>query len=117
MEEEIISIDPIDDKYDDNIPNKIRNPHGAHSGKEISLLSVSPSGTYVITYSSDDKSIEGWIVENNNISLDPEADVYKLPEGLKFAELPGKLAELLGKLAARLVYKFQGFPAKLIKLK
>jgi hypothetical protein len=121
MEEKIISIDPIDDKYDDNIPldyeNKIRNPHGAHGGKKISSISVSPSGTYVITYSSDDKSIEGWIVENSNISLDPEADVYKLPEGLKFAELPGKLAELSGKLAGRLVYKFAGFPGKLIKLK
>ncbi|RIA98305.1 hypothetical protein C1645_870767 [Glomus cerebriforme] len=88
MAEEIIQ---IDDKYDDNdiqLYDEPRKPYDAHGGKKISSLSVSPNGTYVITYSSDDKSIEGWIVKDSNISLDPEAKVFTLPKVLidKLAE-------------------------------
>lgn len=52
----------------------------AHSGKKISSLSISPNGKYAVTYSIDDNTIEGWIVENSELILDPEINVYKLSE-------------------------------------
>ncbi|CAB4441887.1 unnamed protein product [Rhizophagus irregularis] len=55
-----------------------RDPHNAHDGKQVSLVSLSPNGKYIVTYSRDDKSIEGWIVKDSKLILDPEASVYKL---------------------------------------
>ncbi|CAB4398774.1 unnamed protein product [Rhizophagus irregularis] len=52
----------------------------AHGGKKISSLSISPNGKYAVTYSIDDNTIEGWIVENSELILDPEINVYKLSE-------------------------------------
>src|ERR1051325_10269535 len=48
--------------------NEIQNDNKilAHNGKEISSASVSPNGTYVVTYSKDDNSIEGWIVNEDD---------------------------------------------------
>ncbi|CAI2184354.1 15594_t:CDS:2 [Funneliformis geosporum] len=43
----------------------------AHNGGQITLVSVSPNGKYVITYSSKDRSIEGWIVKENDSKLAP----------------------------------------------
>ncbi|CAB5374176.1 unnamed protein product [Rhizophagus irregularis] len=82
MGDEIIQIDEKRDK--DNVDNEIvlhnpRDPHSAHNGKQVFLVSLSPKGTYVVTYSEDDKSIEGWIIKDSNLILDPEASVYKLP--------------------------------------
>ncbi|PKY63192.1 hypothetical protein RhiirA4_491325, partial [Rhizophagus irregularis] len=82
MNDEIIQIDEKRDK--DNVDNEIvlhnpRDPHSAHNGKQVFLVSLSPKGTYVVTYSEDDKSIEGWIIKDSNLILDPEASVYKLP--------------------------------------
>ncbi|PKC68000.1 hypothetical protein RhiirA1_440871 [Rhizophagus irregularis] len=57
-----------------------RDPHNAHDGKQVSLVSLSLNGKYAVTYSEDDKSIEGWIVENSELILDHEANVYKLPK-------------------------------------
>ncbi|CAB4441943.1 unnamed protein product [Rhizophagus irregularis] len=57
-----------------------RDPHNAHDGKQVSLVSLSLNGKYAVTYSEDDKSIEGWIVENSEPILDHEANVYKLPK-------------------------------------
>jgi hypothetical protein len=57
-----------------------RDPLNAHSGKKISLVSLSPNSKYVITYSKDDVSIEGWIVKDSTLILDPEANVYKPKE-------------------------------------
>ncbi|CAB5206269.1 unnamed protein product [Rhizophagus irregularis] len=52
----------------------------AHGGKKISSLSISPNGKYAVTYSIDDNTIEGWIVENSELILDPEINVYRLSE-------------------------------------
>src|ERR1043165_4147300 len=54
-----------------------------HNGKQISLISVSPNGTYVVTYSSEDNSIEGWIVNEHDsnwtpLKRDPEVIAYRL---------------------------------------
>jgi hypothetical protein len=54
-----------------------RDPPNAHHGNQISLVSLSPNGKYVITYSEDDESIEGWIVKDSELILDPEANVYR----------------------------------------
>ncbi|RIA86106.1 hypothetical protein C1645_856790 [Glomus cerebriforme] len=59
------------------------NPRNPHGGNKISSISVSPGGKYVITYSYVDNSIEGWIVEDSKMILDPQANVYKLPKGIK----------------------------------
>ncbi|RGB32173.1 hypothetical protein C1646_670331 [Rhizophagus diaphanus] len=77
----------IDEKRDkDDADNEIvpRDSNNAHNGKQVSLVSLSPNGKYVITYSEDDKSIEGWIVKDSNLILDPEASVYNLPEESKY---------------------------------
>ncbi|PKY41347.1 hypothetical protein RhiirA4_454918 [Rhizophagus irregularis] len=86
MGDEIIPIDGKQDDVDNEIvPHNPRDPHNAHNGKQVSLVSLSLNGKYVVTYSEDDKSIEGWIVENSEpILLDPEANVYKLPEVVNF---------------------------------
>jgi hypothetical protein len=87
MDDEIIQI--VDDKYDkDDVDNKIaphnsHNPRDPHNGKKVSLISLSPNGKYVVTYSKDDNSIEGWIVNDLELILDPEANAYKLPEESK----------------------------------
>ncbi|UZO15210.1 uncharacterized protein OCT59_006641 [Rhizophagus irregularis] len=84
----------IDEKYDvDNphekrdkdeiVPHNPRDSNNAHNGNQVSSVSLSPNGKYVVTYSEDDKSIEGWIVKDSKLILDPEASVYKLPEGSK----------------------------------
>src|ERR1044071_10280533 len=54
-----------------------------HNGKQISLISVSPNGTYVVTYSSEDNSIEGWIVNEQDskwipLKRDPEVITYRI---------------------------------------
>ncbi|RIA84298.1 hypothetical protein C1645_832487 [Glomus cerebriforme] len=86
MDEEIIQIDDKDN-YDNElgiddeiVSRQSRNLREPHDGNKISLVSISPSGTYVITYSSDDKSIEGWTVEDSKITLESRANVYKLPK-------------------------------------
>jgi hypothetical protein len=87
MGDEIIQI--VDEKRDkDDVNNDIvshnpRDPHNAHNGKQISLVSLSPSGTHFVTYSYLDKSIEGWTVKGSKLILDPEANVYKLSEKWK----------------------------------
>src|ERR1051325_1103875 len=37
-----------------------------HNGNEITSVSVSPNGTYVVTYSKKDSSLEGWIVNEDD---------------------------------------------------
>src|ERR1051325_8834476 len=37
-----------------------------HNGNEITSVSVSPNGTYVVTYSKKDRSLEGWIVSEDD---------------------------------------------------
>ncbi|PKC16704.1 hypothetical protein RhiirA5_406700 [Rhizophagus irregularis] len=60
-------------------PHNLRDSKNAHNGKRVSLVSLSPNGKYVVTYSEDDKSIEGWIVRDSKLNLDPETNVYELP--------------------------------------
>ncbi|SRR6266542_2363175 len=66
--------------FDQNIP---------HGGKKIYYLAVSPNGTYVVTYSKDDKSIVGWIIDKSDIETaaigveedpDPEVDPLNVEE-------------------------------------
>lgn len=49
----------------------------------MTLISLSPNGTYAVTYSKDDNSIEGWVVKDSNLILDPEANVYKFTRNTK----------------------------------
>ncbi|CAI2190382.1 11327_t:CDS:1, partial [Funneliformis geosporum] len=66
--------------------------NAAHNGEQITLLSASPNGEHVITYSSKDRSIEGWIVGENDskcatLKRDPEVTVYKLSDDEKVNEM------------------------------
>src|SRR5437016_7372804 len=81
-----------DDKKSD-IPINIAPPD-AHNVKQISLVSVSPSSTYVVTYSSEDKSIEGWIVNKDDVGSNNSEDksiegriVNKKVDGSKWIQL------------------------------
>jgi hypothetical protein len=81
MGDEIIQI--VNENEKDDVDNKIephnsRDPHNAHNGKQITLVSLSPNGKYVITYSRDDYSIEGWIVKDSTLILDSQVNVFKL---------------------------------------
>jgi hypothetical protein len=78
MDVQIIQI--VNDKYED--PHDARNEHIAHNGKHVSLISLSPSGTYAATYSEDDNSIEGWNVENSEHSklIQDHSKTYKFLE-------------------------------------
>ncbi|GBB94814.1 hypothetical protein RclHR1_02420001 [Rhizophagus clarus] len=85
MGDEIIQIDDKHDKHDiDNeiVSHNPRDPHNAHNGKEISHVSLSPNGKYIVTYSKDDKSFEGWIVKDSKLILDPQTNIYKSKEYL-----------------------------------
>lgn len=69
---------------DNKNPGTIINvqPSDTHHGKQISSVSVSPNGTCVVTFSRKDKSIERWIVnEDDNYSkwipLDRVTEVTK----------------------------------------
>ncbi|CAB4441896.1 unnamed protein product [Rhizophagus irregularis] len=76
-------IDENRDKDDaDNkiVPHNPRDSNNAHNGEQISSVSLSPNGKYVVTYSKDDESVEGWILKDSKLILDPEASVYKLPQ-------------------------------------
>ncbi|EXX75558.1 hypothetical protein RirG_040820 [Rhizophagus irregularis DAOM 197198w] len=75
MDDEIIQID-----YEKDGIYDVDNSRDPHSGKQVSLVSLSPNGKYVVTYSRDDESIEGWVVEDSKLILDPKASVYKLPK-------------------------------------
>jgi WD40 repeat protein len=63
-----------------------RDSHNAHNGKQVSLVSLSPNGTYVVTYSEDDNSIEGWIVKDSKLILHPQANVYKLDKNTHISD-------------------------------
>jgi hypothetical protein len=76
MAENTIQID-IDNE---TTTHNSRDPHNAHNGKQVSLISLSPNGTYIVTYSNNDNSIEGWIVKDSKLILDPQVYAYKLPE-------------------------------------
>ncbi|PKK79680.1 hypothetical protein RhiirC2_768869 [Rhizophagus irregularis] len=65
----------ISDDVNEIVSHNSRDPHHAHNGKQISLVSLSPNGTYIVTYSEDDKSIEGWIVDNSKLILDSQVNV------------------------------------------
>ncbi|CAB4431547.1 unnamed protein product [Rhizophagus irregularis] len=80
MDIQIIQIVDDYDKYE--VDNKIGSyhSHNAHNGNQVSLISLSPSGTYAVTYSEDDNSIEGWIIESE-IELDRQtANLTNLSE-------------------------------------
>ncbi|PKC75826.1 hypothetical protein RhiirA1_436022 [Rhizophagus irregularis] len=57
----------------------------AHNGEQISLVSLSPNGKYVVTYSYNDNSIEGWDVVNSKLILTFQKNV-KLPEESGFID-------------------------------
>ncbi|GBB91184.1 hypothetical protein RclHR1_18340002 [Rhizophagus clarus] len=88
--DEIIQIDNKynDSKYDDNE----RNPSDAHKGKQISLVSLSPNGKCIVTYSEDDNSIERWIVKDPKLS--PREKVNSLSPNNSKLCLQGKAYEL-----------------------
>ncbi|PKC05524.1 hypothetical protein RhiirA5_420819 [Rhizophagus irregularis] len=65
----------ISDDVNEIVSHNSRDPHHAHNGKQISLVLLSPNGTYIVTYSEDDKSIEGWIVDNSKLILDSQVNV------------------------------------------
>ncbi|GBC09542.1 hypothetical protein RclHR1_08970002 [Rhizophagus clarus] len=54
----------MDNRYSIYVP---RDPH---NGGQISLVSLSLDGEYVVTYSYNDTSIEGWIVEGSKLTLE-----------------------------------------------
>ncbi|GBB91527.1 hypothetical protein RclHR1_01890001 [Rhizophagus clarus] len=76
-----------------------RDPQKAHNGEKVSLVSFSPNGEYIVTYSRDDSSIEGWIVKGFQLILDPQTSTYKLSITnrniiINNITLPNYLAEL-----------------------
>ncbi|CAI2166817.1 14360_t:CDS:2 [Funneliformis geosporum] len=60
----------------------------AHNGEHITLISVSPNGKYVITYSNKDHSIEGWIVDENDSKCSP---LIRDPEVTELSIKPSSL--------------------------
>ncbi|UZO17316.1 uncharacterized protein OCT59_008674 [Rhizophagus irregularis] len=56
-------IDSDIDKYNNNI---IYNDEKPHHGKPITMIEVSPNGSYFVTYSKKDRSIVGWNVDYEN---------------------------------------------------
>ncbi|GBC16149.2 hypothetical protein GLOIN_2v1731430 [Rhizophagus irregularis DAOM 181602=DAOM 197198] len=70
------------DKYNKHFDHI--DPQKAHNGEQISLVSSSPNGRYVITYSYNDNSIEEWDVEDSKLVLKfrengSEIKTFKMP--------------------------------------
>ncbi|RIA87473.1 hypothetical protein C1645_740109 [Glomus cerebriforme] len=61
-----VKIDEIDVEIDDekNIATDIKKNDKPHNGKPITMIEVSPNGTYLVTYSPEDNSFIGWNVTN-----------------------------------------------------
>ncbi|RIA87088.1 hypothetical protein C1645_828296 [Glomus cerebriforme] len=59
---EIIDIE--DNDIEKNIATDTEKNNIPHNGKPITMIEVSPNGTYLVTFSEEDKSIIGWNVEN-----------------------------------------------------
>src|SRR5581483_7715710 len=49
-----------------------------HNGKPITRIEISPSGTYLVTYSEIDSSIIGWNVHNENYDEKSDKDEGRL---------------------------------------
>ncbi|PKY55888.1 hypothetical protein RhiirA4_548963 [Rhizophagus irregularis] len=81
MDVHIIQIEYDKYKYFDHI-----GPRKAHNGEQISLVSLSPNGRYVVTYSYNDNSIEGWDVVNSKLVLTLEEINIKLPKESGFID-------------------------------
>ncbi|CAB5379592.1 unnamed protein product [Rhizophagus irregularis] len=58
---------------------EIDNSRDAHYGNKISSVSISPNGTYAVTYCGDDNSIEGWIIEDSKLVLNSKSP-FKLSD-------------------------------------
>src|SRR6266542_2448270 len=52
-DDKIFTFDDINDK-----------PHKPHKSKPITVIEISPNENYLITYSHEDRSIDGWNVED-----------------------------------------------------
>ncbi|RIA90480.1 hypothetical protein C1645_737829 [Glomus cerebriforme] len=69
-------IDKIDVATDvkKNITTDTEKNDKPHNGKPITMIEVSPKGTYLVIYSQEDKSIIGWNVTNveNEFQLKPD---------------------------------------------
>uniref|UniRef100_U9UCI6 Uncharacterized protein n=1 Tax=Rhizophagus irregularis (strain DAOM 181602 / DAOM 197198 / MUCL 43194) TaxID=747089 RepID=U9UCI6_RHIID len=81
------------DKYNKHFDHI--DPQKAHNGEQISLVSSSPNGRYVITYSYNDNSIEEWDVEDSKLVLkfrenvnDSELVCYVLGSEIKTFKMP-----------------------------
>ncbi|RIA79325.1 hypothetical protein C1645_876028 [Glomus cerebriforme] len=62
-----ISIIPQEENEESSFhnPSNFDNSKPPHNGKEITELIVSPDSSYIVTFSSDDSSIAGWPVYEN----------------------------------------------------
>ncbi|CAB5359498.1 unnamed protein product [Rhizophagus irregularis] len=58
---------------------EIDNSRDAHDGEKISSVSISPNGTYAVTYCGEDNSIEGWIIEDSKLVLNSKSP-FKLSD-------------------------------------
>ncbi len=56
---------------EEKIPFKENLPH---NGKPIIKMSISPQSKYVLTYSGDDKSFVGWLVNDRILTIDKYAE-------------------------------------------
>ncbi|PKY49985.1 hypothetical protein RhiirA4_529172 [Rhizophagus irregularis] len=63
-------------KHNNNI---IYNDEKPHHGNSITMIEISPNGSYLVTYSKKDRSIVGWNVDyENEGSLKPEINHYHI---------------------------------------
>ncbi|RIA90027.1 hypothetical protein C1645_876359 [Glomus cerebriforme] len=59
-----------------NIATDIEKIDKPHNGKPITMIELSPKGTYLVTYSPEDKSIIGWNVTNVEDEFQLKPDDY-----------------------------------------
>ncbi|RIA82067.1 hypothetical protein C1645_835966 [Glomus cerebriforme] len=59
-----------------NIATDIEKNDEPHNGKPITMIEISPKGTYLVTYSPEDYSIIGWnvtkVVDMDEFQLKPD---------------------------------------------
>jgi hypothetical protein len=73
-----------------DVRRAVELPNAPHGGKKITAIALSPSGTYMATYSEFDSSIVGWsITRVRDEPLKVHWDNYvKVPEGV--CDNPGR---------------------------
>jgi len=77
------------DDYVITIESKTSQENLSHNGKQITKMAISPQSKYVLTYSREDESFVGWLVNDDSGLLTIDENV----EPLSFSEHDFKVSD------------------------